>query len=1033
MQASLNFYVSFIYLIAAVPYAWLGLFAWRKRPAVAVVPFAWTMVGLSVWTFIYSLILFLPVTPIAILLYKIQYLAIVSTPVFFLFFALQYTGKSHLLTRRTRLLLWAFPFLTLILIGSNELHHLMWNIGSISQTNGLKLPSVHYNFFFWLHASYSYGLTLYASVLIVMELLQKPGGYRIQLGFVILSFLIPWAGSLLYSNKANFLINLNIMPIFFLPTALGLTWAIKHYHLLGILPQEQVTVLKNMKDGIIVVNVDKRILYINPLIEELTGRLETNVIGQPLNHIYKGYGENLLSRLLDQEHAAEMIIGEGSQARVFEVSVSSVAALNTSKNPLGPDSMITLHDITERKKTENSLSRRETLMSAISLAAEQFLKESIWEHHIPGVLEKIGQAAHVSRVYVFMNYSDEKNTIYTSQCYEWSAPEIAPQINNPNLQHINLQEAGFSRWIKQLSVGKQVYGLLREFPASEQQILASQGILSMALHPIFVENQWWGFVGFDECAQERHWSSTELEALQITASLFGSAETRMRTEQKLIRRQQALSLLQEIVSEALQAKSLRHMAEGIVDQLTNLIYASECFITLWDEDHTQTSQLAAYSTSNNSYLTLQPVLNQYTLTELALHHGSPLVIDDVLHSPHFDPKIAQQCPAPSLIVLPLIAAKNKLGAILLSFKEYHHFQANEVAICEQAANLIALAFEKFKAVVIAQHRADVSETLRKAGAAVTETLETDKTVSRILEQLQQVVPYDTASVQVLNGNELEIIGGSGFSDLNAVIGIRFNMPGENPNTIVMQTRKPYLLAEVGEVYSEFKKAPHNHIQSWLGVPLIFQERVFGLLAIDSAIPNKFTEENIRLATAFADQVAASLENSRAYQKAQSQAITDLLTEVYNRRGLFQMGEFELLHARRVNRPLCAMMFDIDHFKRVNDRYGHAAGDQILYGLTERCRTLLRAVDLIGRYGGEEFVILLPETDLDAAQGVAERLRQMITAKTFTTDAGPLRITISIGITEATSQDTLSALIERADTALYNAKHAGRNCVMVIKN
>jgi diguanylate cyclase (GGDEF)-like protein len=125
-----------------------------------------------------------------------------------------------------------------------------------------------------------------------------------------------------------------------------------------------------------------------------------------------------------------------------------------------------------------------------------------------------------------------------------------------------------------------------------------------------------------------------------------------------------------------------------------------------------------------------------------------------------------------------------------------------------------------------------------------------------------------------------------------------------------------------------------------------------------------------------------------------------------------------------------MMFDIDHFKRVNDRYGHAAGDQILYGLTERCRTILRAVDLIGRYGGEEFVILLPETDRNAAQGVAERLRQMITAETFKTDAGPLRITISIGITEATSQDTLSALIERADTALYNAKHAGRNCVMV---
>ena len=94
-------------------------------------------------------------------------------------------------------------------------------------------------------------------------------------------------------------------------------------------------------------------------------------------------------------------------------------------------------------------------------------------------------------------------------------------------------------------------------------------------------------------------------------------------------------------------------------------------------------------------------------------------------------------------------------------------QPEEISICEQASNLIALAFEKFKAVEQAQRRAATSETLRKAGAAITETLETDETVTRILEQLKQVVPYDTASVQLLNGNELEIIGGSGFADLKA--------------------------------------------------------------------------------------------------------------------------------------------------------------------------------------------------------------------------------------------------------------------------
>jgi diguanylate cyclase (GGDEF)-like protein len=157
-----------------------------------------------------------------------------------------------------------------------------------------------------------------------------------------------------------------------------------------------------------------------------------------------------------------------------------------------------------------------------------------------------------------------------------------------------------------------------------------------------------------------------------------------------------------------------------------------------------------------------------------------------------------------------------------------------------------------------------------------------------------------------------------------------------------------------------------------------------------------------------------------------------LTGVYNRRGLFQLGEFEFLRARRINRPFCVLMLDLDHFKRVNDHYGHATGDQTLRGLAERCRAVSRSVDMISRYGGEEFVIILPETNLESAWHVAERLRQSITKDPFPTDAGPLRITISIGVAEATKLDTLNTLIERADTALYEAKHAGRNCVRVSK-
>lgn len=1032
MQTTTNFYVSLIYLLAAVPYAWLGLFAWRKRPAVAVAPFAWTMLGLSIWSFAYSLELFHPELSTTLSLTKLEYLGAVSAPVSLLFFSLEYTGKSHLLTLRTRLLIWAFPLLILFLVWTNGSHHLMWNMEAMSETNGLKLPSIHYNLFFWLHSIYSYILTILASILLIMEMVQRPGVYRIQISFVILGILIPLAGGLIVAGKFDFIPNLNITPLLFLPAGLGLAWAIVRYRLLEILPLEDLTVLKNMKDGIIVISSNKRVLYINSLIEGLIGRKEADVIGQPLNHISKKYGQTLVDHLTEEKHQAEMMIGEGNQIQVFEVTVSPVTSKNASQSTSNPNNIIILHDITERKKAEADLSRRETMMSAINFAAERFLKESTWEHNIPGILEKIGQAANVSRVYVFMNYSDAKGVTHTSQCYEWAAPGVTPQINNPDLQHINLREAGFMRWERILSAGEPIYGSLSEFPESEKAILQNQNIISMALMPVFVGNHWWGFIGFDECNYERQWTETELEALHITASIFGSAEARARTEQKLIRRQQALSLLQEIVSEALQAKSLRQMAEGIVDRLASLIYANESCITLWDETHTMTSPLATYSTSGDVHLSMRPVSGGKTFTELALQLGRTLVVEDTSNSPYLESQIEGQYPPRSLIVLPLIVTKKKLGAITLSYKEYHHFQPDEISICEQASSLIALAFEKFRAVEQAQQRAATSETLRKAGAAITETLETDETVARILHQLQQVISYDTASVQLLDGNELEIIGGSGFVDLSAVIGIRFPVPDNNPNTVVIQTGKPYLLSEVGDVYSEFRKEPHNHIHSWLGVPLIVQERVIGLLAIDSTTPNHFSQENISLAVTFADQVAVALENARAYEKVQTQAITDPLTGVYNRRGLFKRAKLDFIKSLDLDRPFSGIMIDLDHFKRINDLHDHSVGDQVLREFAKRCKSCIREMDYVGRYGGEEFVVILPETNSATGLIVAERLRLVIASKPMSAGEGlEFNITASLGLAQRDENTTdLETLIKRADQAMYVSKHKGRNCVSI---
>jgi diguanylate cyclase (GGDEF)-like protein len=136
-------------------------------------------------------------------------------------------------------------------------------------------------------------------------------------------------------------------------------------------------------------------------------------------------------------------------------------------------------------------------------------------------------------------------------------------------------------------------------------------------------------------------------------------------------------------------------------------------------------------------------------------------------------------------------------------------------------------------------------------------------------------------------------------------------------------------------------------------------------------------------------------------------------------------------ARRFGQPLTAVMLDVDHFKSINDEYGHHVGDQVLRTLAERCRSTLRTIDVLGRYGGEEFAILLPGTTRrNAATILAERIRHRVAEELVHTDAGPVGVTVSVGVAamEPTTRNP-EELFKRADAALYEAKQAGRNRVV----
>jgi diguanylate cyclase (GGDEF)-like protein len=165
------------------------------------------------------------------------------------------------------------------------------------------------------------------------------------------------------------------------------------------------------------------------------------------------------------------------------------------------------------------------------------------------------------------------------------------------------------------------------------------------------------------------------------------------------------------------------------------------------------------------------------------------------------------------------------------------------------------------------------------------------------------------------------------------------------------------------------------------------------------------------------------------------AMTDELTGVYNRRSLFDIGDKEVARARRTKASLSALLLDLDHFKRVNDKYGHLGGDSVLVRFVEVVRGCLRTSDTLARYGGEEFLVLLPDVGSAGAKVVGDRIRATIESSTFFVGAVPLKITASVGVASLPNGDTettLATLVARADQALYLAKRDGRNRVAVAK-
>jgi diguanylate cyclase (GGDEF)-like protein len=255
----------------------------------------------------------------------------------------------------------------------------------------------------------------------------------------------------------------------------------------------------------------------------------------------------------------------------------------------------------------------------------------------------------------------------------------------------------------------------------------------------------------------------------------------------------------------------------------------------------------------------------------------------------------------------------------------------------------------------------------------------------------------------------------------------------------LRSMEPILLSDPANVISKYLvEVSSDAIQRILAptgvsssmpicqIPLVLEGTIQGFIWLWG---EDVQASDIPAMSIFGSQVAISLQNAHLMEEVHKMAVTDDLTGIFNRRYFFELAEREFNQARRYELPLSAMIIDIDHFKKVNDTYGHIVGDQVLRNTTNILRKNLRDQDTLGRYGGEEFSVIMPVTDEKAAHQIALRLRNKVSESRVDTDAGPVSVKISLGISQLNKDmPTLLSLIHQADKAMYIAKSTGGNSV-----
>lgn len=504
-------------------------------------------------------------------------------------------------------------------------------------------------------------------------------------------------------------------------------------------------------------------------------------------------------------------------------------------------------------------------------------------------------------------------------------------------------------------------------------------------------------------------------------------------EQYMSRQTERFSVLAAL---SLTDKDVSSLLEQIVEITTELLPASGgSSIALWNA-HEEAFHLLATTVPGQHPETAKSQIRKRGGTRWIIDNKRARIVPDVSKDIFGDAPMLTEHGLNALLGVPLLAANEVLGVLYAFDKEVREYTQEDLHFMTILASRAANAIYLTRLLEKTQDALSNTIALQRVSSSLIAPTDNLTSLQTVVDHIAQALSAKRVLLLTLNLGERQVtrfvVGGE---DRTRLVPDPFEQYWEGLTGWVIRERKA-TLSRKGDVDPRESQLNQERRQqrragSIIVAPLVFAQEVYGTLtAVRDASEADFEETDVKLAEEFAAQAAITIRNNELYQETKYLATIDDLTGSFNRRYLFELGERELKRHHRLRHPLAALMFDIDYFKRVNDQYGHAVGDEVLRSLAHRAALQTREIDILGRYGGEEFALLLPETNLTEALEIAERLRKTALEPIVTGDL-ELTVTVSVGVTEADGDQNLSQVLQRADTALYQAKGEGRNRVVVL--